>query len=77
MDREFVVDVRSPGDRRFWNVRLDKYLRPSQVMPCADDAATSIERDVVVVESPTVAPTPREILDLLQRRYMHEHRRSV
>lgn len=77
MDQEFLVDVRSPGDRRLWSVRLDKYLRPSQVMPCADDATTSIGRDVVVVESPTVAPTPREILDLLQRRYMFEHRRSA
>jgi hypothetical protein len=76
MKREFVAITVNERESRLWRVQLDKYLRPSQVDPVPGGLEVDID-DCVVIESPNPAPTSNEILTILRRRYMYEHRRSA
>jgi hypothetical protein len=81
MNREFVAVTVNERESRLWRVRLDKYLRPDRVEPIHDGSIRDgheIDLDeCVVVEVANPAPTPNEVLALLRRRYMYEHRRSA
>jgi hypothetical protein len=76
MNREFVAITVNERESRLWRVRLDKYLRPCRVEPLASEWRVDID-ECVVIDSPNPAPTSNEILTILRRRYMYEHRLSA
>ena len=76
MDREFVAITVNERESRLWRVQLDKYLRPCRVEALPSERRIDID-ECVVIESPNPVPTPNEVLTILRRRYMYEHRRSA
>ena len=76
MNQEFVAITVNERESRLWMVGLDKYLRPCRVEPLPSERSVDID-DCVVIESPNPVPTPNEVLTILRRRYMYEHRRSA
>jgi hypothetical protein len=76
MNREFVAITVDERESRLWRVRLDKYLRPCRVEPLPEERSIDVD-ECVVIQCSHPAPSPSEILTILRRRYMYEHRRSA